>query len=100
MSRDGAYVSVKISCCVTYVEEYLDVRLCNGKTFASFYTGSRRARFDLLCREMPDMGIESSQLISAPAKNIYNCYKMEKKKIRHHKLELSGKSVDHLTLET
>lgn len=45
------------------------------------------------------MGIESSQLISAPAKNIYNCYKTEKK-IRHDKLELSGKSVDHLTLET
>lgn len=50
-----------------YVEEYLDVRLCNRKTFGSFYTSSRRARFDLLCGETRDMGIESSQLISTPA---------------------------------
>lgn len=62
-----------------HVEEYLDVWLCNRKTFASVYTRCRRVHFDSLRGEMPDMGIESSQLISALAKNIYNCYKTEKK---------------------
>lgn len=55
-----------------YVEEYLDVRLCNRKRPPAFTPGLS------LRRETPDMGTESSQLISAPAKNIYICYKTEK----------------------